>query len=462
MDFKQLLEPSELEYIEKCVLGIDRTPQHLSYKDALVYNHKEREHMINTELRKSKKIIFHNKEILKFISDNILPKINIPNSVLLLDETHYDLLKYEVGDFFGKHSDFQKNNAPYVSLYTLIIGLNNCSGGQTCVYKKDKKIILNGPTIRGGGAIFQATIPHESLPVKDKFKLALKFDVYVIDKKLFETNSYVKVKTKDNSVYYLPYEWIEIFPHSLFNTIKDLDSNINVNLTTTEFDIVYKYFLKKLPKSEMTKLLPLSDFFGLRELNSNILLPLEEIKNWNEFLKSTKKSFFVTDNYNFYNSVKDDKLIRLICIQTKIINDDNSEKTELIIYLENGLVWYNNNETIKFPTVRYNILEDYFKKIGKFGLDNKITINQKYYEPCCEWVYSILRNINKVQDNIIKAFTDFNGIGELKNYKITEEYVPYSEWCNSDYGATEYEIEYTKYKMNLLFGFYSSSSSSKN
>jgi hypothetical protein len=457
MDYQTILEPKELEYIERCVLGIDKTKTDLSYKDALVYNHKLREHRINTELRKSKKIIFHNKEILTFIKNNILPKINIQDSVLLLDETHYDLLKYEVGDFFGKHTDFQTNNAPYVSLYTLIIGLNDCLGGETCVYMKDKKLVLTGPTIKGGGAIFPATLPHESLHVKDKYKLVLKFDVYVINKQLFETKSFIEIQTKDKNIYYLPHEWIEFFPQSLFTTIKDFDSKININLTTKEFDIVYKYFLKKLSKNDMEKLLPLSDYFGLREFNSNILLPLEEIKNWNKFLKCTKKSFFVTDNYNFYNSVKDDKLIRLICIQTKIINDDNSEKTELIIYLENGLIWYNNNEIIKFPTIRYNILKEYFIKIGKFNLDINITINQKNYEPCCEQVYYILRNINKVQDDIIKAFTDFNGMGELKKYRVIEEYVPYSEWCNSDFGSIEYEKEYTKYKMNLLFGFYSSS-----
>jgi hypothetical protein len=453
MDFNNILSSTDLEFLELSVLGIDKTKTNLSYREALVYNHKKKQHMINTELRRSKKIIFHDKNVLNYIKNNILPKINIDNSILMLDESHYDLLKYDIGDFFGKHSDFQVYNAPYVSLHTLILSLNDCTGGETCIYNGTEKTTLRGSTVRGGGIFFPANLPHESLKVKSEYKLVLKFDVYVIDKILFETNSFVTINTSDNNQYYIPFEWLDIFPESILNYTKDCsDTKIDINLTTDEFDIVYKYFLRKLSQDEMKKLLPLSNYFGLREIKSNSLLDLSEIKVWNKFLQS-KHGLFITDNHNFYNAVKEPNLIRFVCIQEKKIINDKLEESFVTIYLQNGFKWIDtqyNLDFLNYGSKKYNILSEYLSRINKEHSNNTILQLPLTYK---EAVTIITQIHEKTKDQIIISFKKFKGNGDFHNTKTIKEYVPYNEWCNSDY-TTEYEAEYNMYKMNLLFGFY--------
>jgi hypothetical protein len=99
--------------------------------------------------------------ISAYKNSNLYNKINeILKSIdyeFVVDEIHYDVIKYKVGDFIWKHTDGGGERR-----YTLSIQLNNGSeyeGGDFKYWENSNETILNKDA--GYGAIFKADTYHE-------------------------------------------------------------------------------------------------------------------------------------------------------------------------------------------------------------------------------------------------------------------------------------------------------------
>jgi len=134
--------------------------------------------LVKTDIRKCSIIgislpgtISKNYEVRKYIDDQIFsgvssvikqynqefPHLEIEN------DTGYDLLRYETGDFYVEHIDYFKNTSRIVSLSFILN--DDYEGGEFCFFgRKVKKKIKKGSAI-----VFPSNFmfPHEILPVQN-------------------------------------------------------------------------------------------------------------------------------------------------------------------------------------------------------------------------------------------------------------------------------------------------------
>jgi len=96
-----------------------------------------------------------------------------PGFVLL--RGHHDLVVYEPGGFFAKHTDFSPVSAPGMVFYHCFVCLEApCAGGATRVHAEDgaEDVALSPGTV----VCIAAGTPHEGLTVEQGGKTILKFD----------------------------------------------------------------------------------------------------------------------------------------------------------------------------------------------------------------------------------------------------------------------------------------------
>lgn len=170
---------------------------------SLVYNTQTKENELNGEIRKSKRKSIKDKEILNNLKVLLENKISIlKNKNLKFDiiTDEVDVIKYENGDFFERHTDFDKMISNVMKYYSLIIYLQKpIKGGHFCYYIKNKKYFAINNVI-----LFRNNLDHESSLVEDGEKIILKINVkcspiieeddYTIE---IITNKYISENTKN-------------------------------------------------------------------------------------------------------------------------------------------------------------------------------------------------------------------------------------------------------------------------
>ena len=93
---------------------------------------------------------------------------------------HWDVLRYEPGDFFGEHTDFEPVKGDLVRCWTLLVSLVDVEcGGETVVVAPNGETAVLGDLLAVGGvALLPADSRHAGLPVgPGALKMMLKGDV---------------------------------------------------------------------------------------------------------------------------------------------------------------------------------------------------------------------------------------------------------------------------------------------
>lgn len=153
------------------------------YKEATVYNKKTGIPQINPQIRKGQKIVFKSRELQDLIQEKIFPEIvrflsksNIKVSYLNDERDHFDLIKYEPGEYFMNHKDIMVGKRGYAQ-YTMLISLTSVGGGKTRLYSN---INMDFDTnIEGFVLLFRPYINHAGLVVNEGTKKLLMTTIYI-------------------------------------------------------------------------------------------------------------------------------------------------------------------------------------------------------------------------------------------------------------------------------------------
>jgi len=164
--------------------------------------------VINSEIRSSKKLPFktsitrsYHKDIFKIndiIKDNIFNKNPSFLEDTLYYDNNFDLLKYEEGDFFAKHTD---GNSELNHFGTLLIlppkAYSNYEGGELILYDGEEEIEIISDQNYWKIIGFNTEIPHELKPVTSGTRYAYKSKIIIPD----DTTNIVSIYNKNNIEY---------------------------------------------------------------------------------------------------------------------------------------------------------------------------------------------------------------------------------------------------------------------
>ena len=163
--------------------------------------------IINSEIRSSKKLPFkssitrsYHKDVFK-INDIIKDKIFDKNPSFLENtlsyDNNFDLLKYEEGDFFAKHTDGDSELNHFGTLLILPPkAYSTYEGGELILYGEEEIEIISDQDwwkIIG----FDTEIPHELKPVTSGIRYAYKSKIIIPD----DTTEIVSIYNKNNIEY---------------------------------------------------------------------------------------------------------------------------------------------------------------------------------------------------------------------------------------------------------------------
>jgi hypothetical protein len=150
------------------------------FSQSQVYNTTTKQNVTVQSIRSSKSTkiyysdnpsLFHQvSQIVDIINSNRNDTISfglIPNDI--------DLIRYEEGDYFGRHSDFIPIQTSYFTYYTLLICLDaDCEGGQTILYVDNEPKSFDETINSGQWLLFRNDLDHEGQVVKSGHKFILK------------------------------------------------------------------------------------------------------------------------------------------------------------------------------------------------------------------------------------------------------------------------------------------------
>jgi hypothetical protein len=123
-------------------------------------------------------VTLSDRSVFDRIEAELLPAL-LPGRATAVCRTHYDVIRYEEGDFFAAHRDYARVRATSVvqhfGLYSL--ARESCEGGATGI----EGTWYDAPTQPDGGLVCPAELLHEAVPVTRGAKLVLKFDFLLME-----------------------------------------------------------------------------------------------------------------------------------------------------------------------------------------------------------------------------------------------------------------------------------------
>ena len=123
------------------------------YKKALVYKPTQQKY-VESSNRESLKATFFDDVLVDMIQQHTPSIIDIPH------RKHIDIIHYDTGQYFNKHTDFVNMYPHYAQQVTIIIGLQNTEHGGTRLYMNGTSQMYDESIRYGGLLIFLSTIPH--------------------------------------------------------------------------------------------------------------------------------------------------------------------------------------------------------------------------------------------------------------------------------------------------------------
>lgn len=150
----------------------------INYEASNVYDTHEKVNVQEKSIRSSKshKFYYQNNQTIFNCVEKLVSYINSHCGTLFtLVPNDIDVIKYDTGDYFHRHTDFVPIKSSYVGFYSLLFCLDaDCVGGETCLYIDGKKKKFNETIVRNEWLIFKNELEHEGLEIKSGHKIILK------------------------------------------------------------------------------------------------------------------------------------------------------------------------------------------------------------------------------------------------------------------------------------------------
>ena len=100
-----LVSRLDRESFQKILDVVDHTHSE-SFEHSMIYHKLNKENVLNTDIRSSKKATIKDPEITKLIEHTISEISKQSGLEISLVHNTFDIIKYESGDFFKPHNDF--------------------------------------------------------------------------------------------------------------------------------------------------------------------------------------------------------------------------------------------------------------------------------------------------------------------------------------------------------------------
>lgn len=176
-----------------------------------VYDTVAKDNVYLHSLRSSKKVQLLGQDpkaapLFKSMQSFIDKTVNAQSHGLAFDliPNDIDIIRYDAGDFFGRHADFVPIKSSFVEYYSLLICVdvsNDLQGGETVLYlpSEPDDVCKNTVTL-SGWLLFPNTVEHESLLVKQGRKIVMKANVVTFGSSLAHPTMRLLVDTRSDIV----------------------------------------------------------------------------------------------------------------------------------------------------------------------------------------------------------------------------------------------------------------------
>ena len=180
LNFENLLEEKHVEALKKITSNLN-----FQANPSFVYDVKEGINIIYDKVRKSKTFIVKDSNLLEFINDTIVEKLNQKireEYTIELARKYVTFIRYDKDDFFDWHNDFEKvkinNGMSNFKEMHLIYCINApVKGGKFLI--KDKKAF---DCKKNSAIIFDKLLDHKGDVIEEGHKIIMTIDVFVTSK----------------------------------------------------------------------------------------------------------------------------------------------------------------------------------------------------------------------------------------------------------------------------------------
>ena len=214
LDLPTLLPGDRLEELMG-MLGVDDK----TYKESHVYNRVSKKNVTDRHLRSSEKIEYRDEKLFDWVDTHIVGRLAQPDMDhrFLLVRNDVEVVRYNEGDFFGKHQDYVNFESAEFKNYTLLLCLSPCDEGGETVLDLGAGSVTTTTTSQnpGGVLLFRKETVHEGLPVKRGQKMILKANLMCFVRPL-ETEEYVVVEVTRGGIYVIPVSAFTRYPGTLY------------------------------------------------------------------------------------------------------------------------------------------------------------------------------------------------------------------------------------------------------
>jgi hypothetical protein len=293
MYVESVLEKKNLQKLIE-TLDVENKPE----KESQIFNRTTREHLMDSEIRSSKKVEYKDKNLFAFVDEHIIPVLNQNeldfNFMLIHDDLQ--VVKYSKGGHFNKHQDFVNFTSNEFQNYSFVLCVKSCSeGGETILHFDEKPFKFDTGKKLGSLLLFQKDTIHEGCKVVEGEKQVLIGNLICFPKSKKEDCLIVTFTTSPNQfiipVSKLPKESV-YFSFYHFNKTKETQ--------------IYHYLEEKVDLKNFMKF-----YFSIIDVDpmdteklDYIGLNLSEtIYNLNHFLNFSKENILIVPKNEYYSLI---------------------------------------------------------------------------------------------------------------------------------------------------------------
>ncbi len=149
---------------------------------SFVFNRQTETLIKDTDVRSSKTVIINDKALREFIDKKLLDKIRSQGYVINIARNHLTFIRYDVGDFFDWHQDFEKyvinDRYKWVEMHMLFCLQAPIKGGELEIklFNDDMQTIAMNVN---RAIIFDKYLEHKGTTVIEGTKLILTVDILI-------------------------------------------------------------------------------------------------------------------------------------------------------------------------------------------------------------------------------------------------------------------------------------------
>lgn len=474
------------------------------WQSAHVFNRTKKRDVHNTDVRRHSKHVIDDKDMCRVVTQPIHQALSqrFPDDSFWLRDSHVDVLYYKEGDFFNRHEDFIKYYFPDVRLYVLLIGLQTCEkGGETVLYTSDSKeeTPCFGSVRKNRACFFPAHIPHEGRLVVKGEKLCLKIDVFFVQR--HAVNKKIECRVGDCLFPFLD-SWFEGFESFLASMSRFCGSRVlEINsIDRDTFKLIYSIFVHDYhpTKSEKIHIDEVWDmlFPDMSMMNMKMWMTLLGWLRQPSMERQSNRCIWTRDLTCFFRFYKTypELVSPYIAFRYRDVSRKKWNVFSIIPLFSDGVSCVSGrdhrpleNGWRMHPTGKFYYNQNIVEKQQKHVLtvDSLVFLKRQHQSAFIKWcdffcdeniqdytlsdktvVKNTLCSSGQQIPTMTETFSlelytslidhhnifDFHGKGimsMIEGSQIEE----YREWCNDDYGPTEYHEKYVQYEFDCVYGF---------